>query len=81
MDYVIQQPIEPPYTAEESARITEINQSYMDYSKTEINKFVSGERSFDEWDAFVQELIDKGAQERVDIANQAEQRYQEENQG
>ncbi|HIV91762.1 MAG TPA: extracellular solute-binding protein [Candidatus Eisenbergiella stercoravium] len=81
MDYVIQQPIEPPYTAEESARITEINQSYMDYSKTEINKFVSGERSFDEWDDFVQELIDKGAQERVDIANQAEQRYQEENQG
>lgn len=79
MDCVIQQPIEPPYTAEESARITEINQSYMDYSKTEINKFVSGERSFDEWDAFVQELINKGAQERVDIANQAEQRFQEEN--
>lgn len=81
MDVVIQQPIEPPYTAEESARITEINQSYMDYSKTEINKFVSGERSFDEWDAFVQELIDKGAQERVDIANQAEQRFMEENNG
>lgn len=81
MDAVIQQPIEPPYTAEESARITEINQSYMDYSKTEINKFVSGERSFDEWDAFVQELIDKGAQERVDIANRAEQRFVEENEG
>ena len=30
-------------------------------------------------DAFVQELIDKGAQERVDIANQAEQRFAEEN--
>lgn len=75
MDCVIQQPIEPPYTAEESARITEINQSYMDYSKTEINKFVSGERSFAEWDAFVEELIRKGAQERVDIANQAEQRF------
>lgn len=53
----------------------------MDYSKTEINKFVGGERSFDEWDAFVQELIDKGAQERVDIANQAEQRFMEENNG
>lgn len=79
MDCVIQQPVEPPYTAEESTRITEINQSYMDYSKTEINKFVSGERSFDEWDAFVEELINKGAQERVDIANQAEQRFQEEN--
>ena len=79
MDDVIQQPIEPPYTADESARITEINQSYLDYSKTEINKFVSGERSFDDWDAFVQELIDKGAQERVDIANQAEQRFAEEN--
>ncbi|MDO4292341.1 MAG: extracellular solute-binding protein [Eubacteriales bacterium] len=79
MDDVLQQPIEPPYTTEESARITEINQSYMDYSKTEINKFVSGERSFDEWDAFVQELINKGAQERVDIANQAEQRFAEEN--
>ena len=75
MDCVIQQPIEPPYTAEESARITEINQSYMDYSKTEINKFISGERSFEDWDAFVQELISKGAQERVDIANQAEQRF------
>lgn len=75
MDCVIQQPIEPPYTAEESARITEINQSYMDYSKTEINKFVSGERSFEEWDAFVAELIRKGAQERVEIANQAEQRF------
>ena len=59
----------------ESARITEINQSYMDYSKTEINKFISGERSFEDWDAFVQELISKGAQERVDIANQAEQRF------
>lgn len=79
MDCVIQQPIEPPYTTEESARITEINQSYMDYSKTEINKFVSGERSFDEWDAFVQELVAKGAQERVDIANRAEERFAEEN--
>ena len=47
----------------------------MDYSKTEINKFISGERSFEDWDAFVQELISKGAQERVDIANQAEQRF------
>lgn len=79
MDCVIQQPIEPPYTTEESERITEINQSYMDYSKTEINKFVSGERSFEEWDLFVEELIGKGAQERVDIANTAEQRFQEEN--
>lgn len=79
MDCVIQQPIEPPYTTEESARITEINQSYMDYSKTEINKFVSGERSFDEWDSFVQELVSKGAQERVDIANQAEERFAKEN--
>lgn len=81
MDYVIQQPIEPPYTTEESARITQINQSYMDYSKTEINKFISGERSFEEWDSFVEELIAKGAQERVDIANEAERRFQEENQG
>ncbi len=79
MDDVIQQPIEPPYTTEEAARITEINQRYLDYSKTEINKFVSGERSFDEWNVFVQKLIELGAQEKVDIANQAEQRFQEVN--
>lgn len=77
MDDVLPQPMEPPYTSEEVAKITEINQKYIDFSKTEVNKFVSGERSFDEWDKFVQELITKGAQERVDIANVAEKRFQE----
>lgn len=78
MDDVLPQPMEPPYTSQEVAKITEINQKYIDYSKSEINKFVSGERSFNEWEEFVAELIKKGAQERVDITNAAEKRFQEE---
>jgi hypothetical protein len=67
---------EPPMSAEQDERIREIRQEIDDYGATEINKFVMGVRPLDEYDAFVQELYDRGAQEWVDILNDAEQTYQ-----
>ncbi|MCE5343303.1 MAG: extracellular solute-binding protein [Eubacteriales bacterium] len=67
---------EPPLSEEQDVRIREIKQEINDYSATEINKFVMGVRPLEEYDSFVQELIDKGAQEWADILNEAEQTYQ-----
>lgn len=58
-DAIIAQPVEPPYTDEEAEEIQKINQNMDDYSTTEVNKFVTGERSLDEFDAFVNELKEK----------------------
>ena len=75
-DVIVDQPVQPPYTDEEAEEIQKINQNLDDYSTTEVNKFVTGERSLDEFDAFVSELKAKGADDLVRIANEAEARYQ-----
>ena len=73
---LLEAPVEPPYTDEEAEQITKIKQNIEDYSTTEINKFISGERSLDEFDQFVEYLKKNGAEEWEKIANDAEARYQ-----
>ena len=76
LQYILDQPMQPPYTDEEAEEIQKINQNIEDYSTSEINKFVTGERSLDEFDSFVSELKAKGADDLARIANEAEARYQ-----
>lgn len=71
-------PMDPPFTAEESERLTEIKQEIDDYSRTTINQMVMGEVPLEDFDGFVQTLISRGAQEMIDIYNAAEQRLQAE---
>lgn len=77
MEYMVLQPVEPPYTGEETERINKIRQNIEDYSTTEVNKFVTGQRNLSEFDAFVSELKSKGADELVQIANDAQARYEQ----
>lgn len=74
---ILQQPAQPPYTIEEAEQIKIINQNIEDYSVTEVNKFVTGERSLDEYDQFVQELKSMGADDLIKIVNNAEARFQQ----
>lgn len=76
MDSILDQPVQPPYTDTEAEEIQKVKQNIEDYSTTEINQFVTGERSLDEFDDFVKELKAKGADDLVRIANEAETRYQ-----
>lgn len=73
---IIDAPVEPPYTDAEAEQITKIKQAIEDYSTTEINKFISGERPISEFDQFVDYLKKNGAEEWEKIANEAEARYQ-----
>ncbi|MBD2847428.1 extracellular solute-binding protein [Paenibacillus sp. IB182496] len=70
-------PVEPPYTPEEGERIKEINQDINDFSKVELNKFLSGSRPLSEFDQFVTSINSRGGEELVEIVNEAEQRFQD----
>lgn len=76
LQYIQNQPMQPPYTDAEAEEIQKINQNIDDYSTSEVNKFVTGERSLDEFSNFVEELRAKGADDLARIANEAEARYQ-----
>lgn len=76
MNTIIDAPVEPPYTDAEAEQITKIKQNIEDYSATEINKFISGERSISEFDQFVEHLKKNGAEEWEKIANEAQARYE-----
>lgn len=73
---IYEKTVEPPYSVEQAARIQEIRQNIDDFGATEINKFIMGARPLEEYDAFIEELIAKGAQEWADIINEAEQEFQ-----
>lgn len=76
MDTILLQPVQPPYTDTESEQIKKINQNIEDYSMTEVNKFITGERSLTEFDAFVSYLKSNGAEDLEKIANEAQARYE-----
>lgn len=73
---IIKVPVEPPYTAQEGERLKEIRQNINDYSKVELNKFLSGQRPLSEFEAFAQDIRAKGGDEMEQIVNEAEQRFQ-----
>jgi putative aldouronate transport system substrate-binding protein len=72
---IMELPVLPPFTIEESAKITEIRRNLDDYSRSEINKFIMGKRPFNEWDVFVREMKSRGSDDLVVIVNTAEQRH------
>ncbi len=74
---ILDQPVYPPLTLEQAERITEIEQEINDYSITTVCQFISGDLSLDEWDNYVQHLKDNGADEMIQILNEAEAAYQE----
>lgn len=76
MDTILPTSIEPPYTDAEVEQITKIKQNIEDYSSTEINKFISGERPLTEFDQFVEYLKKNGAEEWEKIVNDAQARYE-----
>ncbi|NDK31627.1 ABC transporter substrate-binding protein [Nesterenkonia haasae] len=60
----------------ETASITE--QSIIDSVQTATAQFITGSRSFDEWDAYVSEIEGQGLADYVELQNEAYERAQEE---
>jgi ABC-type glycerol-3-phosphate transport system substrate-binding protein len=67
---------QPPLSEEQSTRIQEINRDIKDLVDTELNKFIMGLRPIEEYDAFMADMVSRGAQEIADILTEAEKDYQ-----
>lgn len=74
---IVEKTVLPPLSVEQDERIQEIKQATWDIAKTEFSNFVMGNRSMDEYDAFIQQLVDLGVQEWAGILNEAEADFQE----
>ena len=64
-------------TSDESARFSELYTEIQTYVQTGICQFVIGERSLDEYDAFVQQIKDMGIDECIALKQAALDRYLE----
>lgn len=73
-------PVPPPrpLTAEERERASLMETGLRDHVDQETLKFILGQRSFDEWDAFVDELRGRNMDQYIEMVNDAYARYQEE---
>lgn len=58
-----------PFSDEEKKKVIDLTQTVKDYAYQEVDKFILGRRSMDEWDGFVQELSSKGALELETLYN------------
>lgn len=58
-----------PFTAEESNKIANLSQAARDFALTEVDQFILGRRSMDQFDAFIAELKNRGAQELENMYN------------
>lgn len=76
-DNFISVPVEPPFTIEQSERLTQIKQSITDYGNTQINKIIMGIEPIEKFDEMVEYFKDNGALEMEQIYNDAEKAYQE----
>ena len=64
----------PGYVAlstEESTDYNAIVTDIISYAESELTKFIFGDRSFDEWDAFTGELADMGIDDAIAIYQEA----------
>lgn len=75
-DKFIPVPVDPPFTVEQSERLTEIKQELTDYGNTIINQIIMGIQPIEAFDDMVQYFKDNGALEMEDIYNAAETAYQ-----
>lgn len=62
-------------TADENIEYTEIMFDIYDYVKAEKVKFITGERTLDEWDDYVKTLNDLGLNRAIEIVKAACDRY------
>ena len=64
------------YTQEESDRIAEPQENVNSYVNQSLAEFVTGNRSLNDWDAYVEELNNMGLQEWIETAQTAYDRMQ-----
>ncbi len=67
----------PSFTTEEQEQVTELEQSIANVFTTEIDGFINGQRSMDEWDSFVETLKSQGTEQLEKLYNEAYQRAQQ----
>lgn len=64
----------PAFTLEEQEEVTELTMELQTQFDSNIDAFITGTRSMDEWDDFVQEQIDAGSERLEELYNTAYQR-------
>lgn len=67
-------PLVPAFTAEENERVAELELTLTTIFDANIDSFITGARSMDDWDAFVTELNNNGVAELEEIFNTAANR-------
>jgi putative aldouronate transport system substrate-binding protein len=72
-------PVNPaaPMTESESEQANLVMEATQSATEAGVANFILGNRSMDEWDAFVQEILSGGAQQITDLMNTAFQRAQD----
>lgn len=68
---IVFSPSDPAFTSEQSTRVTELLQNINNVFDQEIDKFIIGQKSMDEWPAFVEQLKAQGTEELEQIYNDA----------
>lgn len=63
------------YTAEENKRLSSLEADIHKYADETRDLFISGRKSFDEWDEYVEKIEKMGLEEYLEIQNQAYDRY------
>lgn len=61
----------PAFTAEEQEEVTEISLELQTQFDSNIDAFITGTRSMDEWDSFVQDQLNAGAERLEELYNAA----------
>lgn len=64
----------PSFTADETSRIAELESNINNVFNQEVDGFITGKTSMDEWDSFVETLKAQGTEELEQIFNDAYQR-------
>ena len=67
--------ISMPFTTEQSETMSKLSADVADYYNSNIEMFMLGQKPFAEWDDFVQQMKDKGAQQICDIHNDVYSEY------
>ncbi|MDD5845787.1 MAG: extracellular solute-binding protein [Lachnospiraceae bacterium] len=67
----------PTFTSEEQEQVTELEQSISNVFSQEIDSFINGQKSLDQWPDFVKSLKDQGTEKLEEIYNTAYKRTQE----
>lgn len=63
------------FTSEQQEQVNQLETALNTYYDENVIKFIEGNRSMDEWDAFVQEMKDRSIEEVISIYNSAYEEY------